>query len=184
MGYFTFGGDDKGGLGILGDLWKSEIYLLGEYINERAGGEIIPYNTLHKPASAELKKDQVSYGTNDGMPPYAILDPLLRDYFENRIDPQTLYERYTALQPERPHDWVKKVIDHVERMDYKRRQAAPLLRVSRKKTFDWIGRRVPAAKMNLHDPIVPCDVSLTVQAAPSDWFRETLSPTLKALETK
>jgi NAD+ synthase (glutamine-hydrolysing) len=180
MGYFTFGGDDKGGLGILGGLWKSEVYALSRYINERAGREVIPWNSINKPASAELKHEQVSYGSPTGMPPYEILDPLLRDYFEYRIPLSVLVNSYTGFLPQRGTDWVTKVIRHAENMDYKRRQAAPLLRVDARKTFDWIGRRVPVAKRNLHAPnIVPCEGSLIERPIPNViWFPNSLTNTL------
>ena len=184
MGYFTFGGDDKGGLGILGGLWKSEVYILARYINERAGREIIPMKTLVKPASAELKPDQVSYDPSSGLPPFEILDPLLRDYYESRVPLEDLVKSYTHLLPERPSDWVVTIIRHSEAMDFKRRQSAPLLRVDRRKTFDWAGRRVPVAKSNIHEPI---DVNTcrnfvvgTSKPPASDWFSNTLKETLSA----
>jgi NAD+ synthetase len=179
MGYFTFGGDDKGGLGILADLWKSEVYELARYINKRAGKEVIPYNTINKPASPDLKNSQVSYGSPDGMPRIDVLDPLLQDYYEHLFPLQKLYEDYTGYQLARGPDWVKRVIDHSERMDYKRRQSAPHLRVSRRKTFDWVARRVPIAKQNIHAPIQACESALVEKnIVPRAWFKNTLGPTL------
>ncbi|MBK8200851.1 MAG: NAD(+) synthase [Bdellovibrionales bacterium] len=184
MGYFTFGGDDKGGLAILGGLWKSEIYILARYINERAGREIIPIATINKPASAELKPDQVSYDPSSGLPPYEILDPLLRDYYESRIPLEDLVKSYTHLLPERPSDWVVESLVTQKAMDFKRRQAAPLLRVDRRKTFDWVGRRVPVAKRNIHEPIDlnACRKFVVGTSKPpaSDWFSNTLKRTLSA----
>lgn len=195
MGYFTFGGDDKGGLGILGGLWKSEVYRLATYINERAGKEIIPNTTIVKPASAELKPGQVSYDPSSGLPPYEILDRLLRDYYESRISLEDLVKSYTHLLPQRPADWVATIIRHSEAMDFKRRQAAPLLRVDRRKTFDWVGRRVPVAKRNIHEPLDAnnCRGLLTASSefsgsdgfrntrfSESDWFRNTLKNTLSS----
>ena len=184
MGYFTFGGDDKGGLGILGGLWKSEVYRLATYINQRAAQKLIPNATIIRPASAELKPGQVSYDPSSGLPPYEILDPLLRDYYENRVSLEELVKSYTHLLPERPVDWVVAIIRHSEAMDFKRRQAAPLLRVDRRKTFDWVGRRVPVAKRNIHESLdaKTCRDSLTVfsKSSASDWFRNTLKDTLSS----
>jgi NAD+ synthase (glutamine-hydrolysing) len=184
MGYFTFGGDDKGGLGILGGLWKSEVYRLANYINERAGKELIPNTTIVKPASAELKPGQVSYDPSSGLPPYEILDRLLRDYYESRVSLENLVKSYTHLLPERPGDWVTTIIRHSEAMDFKRRQAAPLLRVDRRKTFDWVGRRVPVAKRNIHEPldVNSCRGLMTASSefSESDWFKNTLKNTLSS----
>ncbi len=184
MGYFTFGGDDKGGLGILGGLWKSEVYRLASYINERAGKELIPIATIVKPATAELKPGQVSYDPSSGLPPYEILDRLLRDYYESRVSLENLVKSYAHLLPERPADWVVTIVRHSEAMDFKRRQAAPLLRVDRRKTFDWVGRRVPVAKRNIHEPLDAntCRgfVAVSPEFSDSDWFRNTLKNTLSS----
>lgn len=184
MGYFTFGGDDKGGLGILGGLWKSEVYRLASYINERASKELIPNATIVKPASAELKPGQVSYDPSSGLPPYEILDRLLRDYYESRVSLENLVKSYAHLLPERPADWVVTIVRHSEAMDFKRRQAAPLLRVDRRKTFDWVGRRIPVAKRNIHEPLDAntCRgfVAVSSEFSDSDWFRNALKNTLSS----
>lgn len=178
MGYFTFGGDDKGGLGILGGLWKSEVYRIARYINERAGKELIPNSTIVKPASAELKPGQVSYDPSSGLPPYDILDRLLRDYYEYRVPLKDLVKSYTHLLPERQADWVVVIIRQSESMDFKRRQSAPLLRVDRRKTFDWVGRRVPLAKRNLHESLdaSTCRGFVATQGTSfeANWFENTL----------
>lgn len=180
MGYFTFGGDDKGSLSILGGLWKSEVYALARYINQRAGKELIPVHSITKPASAELKPDQLSYSPEQGLPPYDILDPLLRDFYEERIPLQELVNKYTLYLPNRPQDWVLRVVEQSERMDYKRRQSAAILRVDRRKTFDWTGRRVPIAKSNIHEPITPCVKHLLNGDNPVTlWFQGTLGITTK-----
>lgn len=150
MGYFTFGGDDKGGLGILGDLWKMEVYAMARWINERAGREVIPRNTIDKKASAELKPGQTSEASLGA--PYWLLDPLLRDYFEYRMSAEDVDQKYRWLQPHAAEDWVYAALAHAVKQEFKRRQAAPLLRVSARKSFNWEDRRVPIGALKIARP--------------------------------
>lgn len=133
VGYATLYGDMSGGLAVLADVFKQEVYALAEHINRRAGREIIPQSTITKPPSAELRPDQTD---QDSLPPYDVLDAILRLYVEahagvDAIAQATGYDR--AL--------VERIARMVDRAEYKRRQAAPGLRVSGKAFGS--GRRLP-----------------------------------------
>lgn len=121
-GYATLYGDMNGGLAVLGDLYKTEVYELARLIN--ASGEIIPESSINKPPSAELRPNQVD---QDSLPPYGVLDKVLKGYIERRqsmdeIIAQTGYSK--AL--------VEPIMLMVDRTEYKRKQAAPVLRLRRK----------------------------------------------------
>lgn len=133
MGYATLYGDMSGGLAVLSDVFKTQVYELAEYINSRAGYDVIPDNTITKPPSAELSENQRD---EDTLPPYAILDEILRRYIELREDVSVIVDR-TDFEP----DLVQHVLRAVDQNEYKRRQAAPGLRVSGK-AFG-LGRRLP-----------------------------------------
>jgi NAD+ synthase (glutamine-hydrolysing) len=130
VGYGTLYGDLCGGLSVLGDVYKTEIYKLAAYINKDA--EIIPKNTITKPPSAELRPNQKD---SDSLPEYDVLDPILYEYIEKRTDPQDIiakgYDEAT----------VKRVLKLVNTNEFKRHQTAPVLRVS-PKAFG-VGRRMP-----------------------------------------
>ena len=130
VGYGTLYGDMAGGLSVLGDVYKTEVYELARYINK--DGEIIPESTLSKPPSAELRPDQKD---SDSLPPYDILDQVLYHYIEKRKGPKELIAMGfdEAL--------VKRVLKLVNINEFKRAQMAPVLRVS-PKAFG-VGRRMP-----------------------------------------
>ena len=130
VGYGTLYGDMCGGLSVLGDLYKMEVYALAEYMNK--DGEVIPMNTITKPPSAELRPDQKD---SDSLPDYEILDEILFEYIENRKGPSEII----ALG----HDekLVKRILRMVNMNEFKRYQTAPVLRVS-DKAFG-MGRRMP-----------------------------------------
>jgi NAD+ synthase (glutamine-hydrolysing) len=133
VGYVTLYGDMTGGLSVLSDVLKTEVYDLAEYMNERAGTEIIPRSVIEKPPSAELRPDQKD---TDTLPPYPVLDDILRRYIEyqeelHKIVNDTGYDE----------SLIKDILRRVDRNEYKRRQAPPGLRVS-SKAFG-IGRRLP-----------------------------------------
>ncbi len=130
VGYGTLYGDLAGGLSVIGDLYKTEVYDLAHYINRNR--EIIPYNILHKPPSAELKPGQKD---TDSLPPYEILDPILKLYIEERRSPTEIIE---AGYDEK---LVRRVLKMVNKNEFKRYQTAPVLRVS-PKAFG-MGRRMP-----------------------------------------
>jgi len=131
-GYATLYGDMSGGLAVLSDVFKTQVYELATYINRRAGRELIPESTITKPPSAELRPDQKDI---DSLPPYDILDDILRRYIEEGESADAI-----AMAG---HDegLVDEVLRMVDRNEYKRRQAAPGIRVTNK-AFG-LGRRLP-----------------------------------------
>jgi NAD+ synthase (glutamine-hydrolysing) len=130
VGYGTIYGDMAGGISVLGDVYKTEVYELAAHINLQK--EIIPVNTNNKPASAELRPNQKD---SDSLPLYDVLDKILFQYIEQRKGPNEL----VAMGFE------KKLVDRVLKMvntsEHKRHQSAPVLRISQK-AFG-AGRRVP-----------------------------------------
>ncbi len=133
VGYATLYGDMNGGLAVLSDVLKTKVFELAEYINERAGRDLIPRNTIDKPPSAELRPDQKD---SDSLPDYDVLDTILEAYVEDHLDVEEIVAE-TALD----RDLVSKIVRQVDQNEYKRRQAAPGIRVT-DKAFGF-GRRVP-----------------------------------------
>ena len=130
VGYGTLYGDLSGGISVIGDVYKTEIYQLAKYINRN--NEIIPVNTIIKPPSAELRPNQKD---SDSLPDYSILDPVLRLYIEGQKGPDEIIEMgYNEKL-------VNKILKMVNRNEFKRHQTAPVLRVS-PKAFG-MGRRMP-----------------------------------------
>jgi NAD+ synthetase len=135
-GYCTLYGDMSGGLAVISDLYKGEVYDLARHINH--GVEIIPESIIAKAPSAELRHDQKD---SDFLPPYDVLDPVLKAYLEeNKTLPEIVEMGY-------PRNLVKKILNLVESNEYKRQQAAPGIKVSWK-AFG-LGRRCPVAKAAL-----------------------------------
>ncbi len=130
VGYGTLYGDLAGGISVIADVYKTEVYELAHYINRH--NEIIPVNTIVKPPSAELRPGQKD---SDSLPDYAVLDPILKLYIEERKSPQ---EIIAAGNDEK---LVKRILKMVNRNEFKRYQTAPVLRVS-PKAFG-MGRRMP-----------------------------------------
>jgi NAD+ synthase (glutamine-hydrolysing) len=129
-GYGTLYGDMAGGLGILGDLYKMQVFALARYINRNC--EIIPKNIITKPPSAELRPDQKD---SDSLPPYELMDEILYQYIELRKGPAEITAQ--GYDPA----LVKRILQMVNRNEYKRNQFCPIIRVS-PKAFG-IGRRLP-----------------------------------------
>jgi NAD+ synthase (glutamine-hydrolysing) len=127
-GYGTLYGDMAGGLGVLGDLYKMQVYALARYINRN--GEVIPENILTKAPSAELRPDQKD---SDSLPDYALLDRVLYQYIELRRGPKEIEGFDAAL--------VARILRMVNANEYKRNQFCPIIRVSCK-AFG-VGRRLP-----------------------------------------
>jgi len=121
VGYGTLYGDMAGGLSIIGDVYKTDIYRLANYINRHE--EIIPQNTLTKPPSAELRPNQFD---TDSLPEYRILDSILYQYIEQQKPPERIIGQ--GITPET----VSRVINMINRNEYKRYQAPPILRISSK----------------------------------------------------
>ena len=132
-GYCTLYGDMVGALAVIGDVWKTRVYELARHANSER--EIIPQNTITKPPSAELRPGQMD---TDSLPPYEVLDPVLQAYVERYRSAEQIVEEL-ALPLER----VEQVLKLVERSEYKRQQAAPVLKVTAK-SFGT-GRRFPLA---------------------------------------
>jgi NAD+ synthase (glutamine-hydrolysing) len=130
VGYGTLYGDMNGGLAVLGDVYKTDVYKLSAYINREQ--EIIPLNSLIKPPSAELRPGQKD---TDSLPDYAVLDSILFRYIELNQSPAEItaagFDQSTVL----------KTIRMVNQNEYKRFQAPPILRVS-SKAFGF-GRKMP-----------------------------------------
>ena len=130
VGYGTLYGDMCGGLAVIGDVYKTEIFELACYINRN--GEMIPENIITKPPSAELRPDQKD---SDSLPDYGLLDQVLFQYIENRQGPEELI----AMGFDRI--LIERVLKMVNSTEWKRFQAPPILRVS-PKAFG-MGRRMP-----------------------------------------
>lgn len=130
VGYGTLYGDMCGGLSVIGDLYKTEVYSLCQYINRET--EIIPQNIISKPPSAELRPNQKD---SDSLPEYPVLDEILVQYIENRKGPNEIIDMGFDSE------LVKRVLKLVNISEYKRYQTPPILRVS-SKAFG-MGRRLP-----------------------------------------
>ena len=130
VGYGTLYGDLCGGLSVIGDVYKMEVFELARYINK--DGEVIPENTITKPPSAELRPDQKD---TDSLPEYDILDQILYQYIEKRQGPKEIIEMGFDEK------LVRRVLRLVNINEFKRHQTAPVLRVS-PKAFG-MGRRMP-----------------------------------------
>ncbi len=133
VGYCTLYGDMSGGLALISDVPKMLVYALARYVNEKE--EIIPFNTISKPPSAELAPDQLD---QDDLPPYEILDAILKAWLEE----QRSLSEIVAMGFERAV--VEDVIRRIKRNEYKRKQAPMGLKVT-SKAFG-IGRRYPTAE--------------------------------------
>ena len=133
VGYCTLYGDMVGALAVIGDLVKTRVYAICYWLNRDQ--EKIPAAILSKPPSAELRPGQMD---TDSLPPYEVLDPIVEAYVER-------YETPECIAQERgfPLDLVQQVVRLIERSEYKRQQAAPVLKVT-SKSFG-MGRRFPIA---------------------------------------
>ncbi|NOZ45241.1 MAG: NAD+ synthase [Chlorobi bacterium] len=130
VGYGTLYGDMNGGLSVIGDVYKTDVFKLARFINSEV--EIIPENTIIKPPSAELKPGQTD---QDSLPPYEILDKVLFHFIEQKLSVKEIIEKgYEA-------SLIEKILKMVNNSEYKRFQSPPILRIS-SKAFG-IGRRIP-----------------------------------------
>ncbi len=133
VGYCTLYGDMAGGLAVVGDLPKTLVYRVARAANARAGRALIPERTFTKPPSAELRPDQTD---QDTLPTYEELDDILAAYIEERLPFEAIAVRH---EPET----VRRVLRMIIASEYKRRQAAPVLKVTAKAFGE--GRRLPIA---------------------------------------
>jgi NAD+ synthase (glutamine-hydrolysing) len=138
LGYCTLYGDMSGGLAVIGDVSKSEVYALAEYYNRRRGFDAIPKTSITKIPSAELKPDQ--YDPFD----YAVVSPLVDEIIENRWSPKELTEM--GYEPRLVDD----ILDRIRSAEYKRWQAAPSIKITRK-AFG-IGWRMPIVNRSREEP--------------------------------
>jgi NAD+ synthase (glutamine-hydrolysing) len=128
VGYATIYGDMVGGYAVLKDVYKTDVFRLARHLNERAGREIVPVSTIERPPSAELRADQRD---DQSLPPYDELDPILEAYVELDRSREELEAQFDPATVER-------VLVLVDRAEYKRRQAAPGVKL-RPRAFgrDW-----------------------------------------------
>jgi NAD+ synthase (glutamine-hydrolysing) len=120
LGYATLYGDMSGGLEVIGDVSKTEVYSLARYYNNRVGGEVIPENCFNKIPSAELRPDQ--FDPFD----YSVVSPLVDDAIENRLSKEEL------IRKGYPKEVVEDSIRRIRGAEYKRRQAAPVIKITKK----------------------------------------------------
>lgn len=130
VGYGTLYGDLAGGLSVIGDVYKTDVYRLAAFINKN--GEVIPENSIAKPPSAELRPGQKD---SDSLPDYDVLDPILHLYIEERFGPQEIIDKGYDEK------LVRRILRMVNTNEFKRHQTAPVIRVT-PKAFG-VGRRVP-----------------------------------------
>ena len=130
VGYGTLYGDMCGGIAVIGDVYKMQVYELAKYINK--DGEVIPQNTITKPPSAELRPGQKD---SDSLPDYEILDPILYQYVEKRQGSKEI------IAMGFDEKLVHRILRLVNINEFKREQTSPVLRVSTK-AFG-MGRRMP-----------------------------------------
>jgi NAD+ synthetase len=135
VGYCTLYGDMCGGLAVISDVPKTMVWEMSRFINQCAGRELIPRSSIEKVPSAELRPNQTD---QDSLPPYDVLDAILFHYIEEeKVASQIIGEGFDG-------DTVRKVIKLIDRSEYKRRQAAPGLKVT-SRAFGF-GRRMPIAQ--------------------------------------
>jgi NAD+ synthase (glutamine-hydrolysing) len=145
VGYCTLYGDTNGGLGLIGDIYKTEVFELARHINHSAGRELIPNAIIEKEPSAELAPNQRD---SDSLPPYAMLDTILKYLIEGaslgsgeRTEVETGFASLSATGEGAA--LIKRIKRMIARAEYKRRQAPPILRV-RARAFGS-GRQMPIA---------------------------------------
>jgi NAD+ synthetase len=135
VGYCTLYGDMCGGLAVISDVPKTTVWQLARWINQKAGRPLIPQSSIDKVPSAELRPNQTD---QDSLPPYDVLDAILHQYVEEEKGAAEIiacgFERETVLR----------VIRLIDRSEYKRRQAAPGIKVT-SRAFGF-GRRMPIAQ--------------------------------------
>ena len=121
VGYATIYGDMAGGYGVIMDVPKTKVYELAQYRNSMAGGPVIPTSVIEKAPTAELRPDQLD---EDSLPPYEVLDPILKAYVEDDLPFDEIVEKGFD------EEVVKRTITMVDRSEYKRRQAPPGIKIT------------------------------------------------------
>ena len=130
VGYCTLYGDMCGGLAVISDVFKMQVYALARWINRER--EVIPVSSIEKPPSAELRPNQTD---QDSLPPYDVLDAILKGYVEEGLSRRDLVERGFAAEV------VNDIVRKVDLNEYKRKQAAPGLKIT--PLAFGVGRRIP-----------------------------------------
>ncbi len=148
VGYCTLYGDTNGGLGLIGDLYKTEVFALSQHVNEVAGRDLIPRAIIDKEPSAELAPEQKD---TDSLPPYPVLDEILKYLVEGeRLAPAEYLKARDFVEDLRTRPDGQALINRVRQMvarnEYKRRQAPPIIRV-RSRAFGS-GRQMPIAAVH------------------------------------
>lgn len=144
VGYATLYGDMCGALNCIGDLYKSDVYGLSDYINQHYGG-LIPETILHKAPSAELSHNQKD---SDSLPDYNHLDPMLKLYLEKDVLLGAEISRLQKIVDQIDSKEQQRIYTMIERSEFKRKQAPPILFIQRKPF--GIGRRMPVATHFTH----------------------------------
>ena len=143
VGYCTLYGDMAGGLALISDVPKTTVWEMSRWINQQAGRELIPRSSIEKVPSAELRPNQTD---QDSLPPYEVLDEIIERYVEDeRSASEIIADGFDETT-------VRRVIKLIDRSEYKRRQAAPGIKVT-SRAFGF-GRRMPIAQ-NYTQPIPP-----------------------------
>ena len=142
VGYATLYGDMNGGVNPLGDLYKMEVYALARYFNQKAEKEVVPRAIIDKAPSAELSEEQLD---SDSLPDYRLLDAVLKLYIEGRLLSESeINECKSTIEEFGPsNEEINKIHQMVNRAEFKRKQAPPIIRIQ-KKSFG-VGRRLPVA---------------------------------------
>jgi len=143
VGYCTLYGDTNGGLAVLGDVLKTEVYEIARHINESSGREIIPNSIIDKKPSAELAPNQFD---QDSLPPYDLMDAILKLYFEQKLAPEEIIMQ--GNDAKLVYDLLNKVESPAN--EFKRRQLPPTLIIS--KNAIGIGRRRPVTHRYRRNP--------------------------------
>ncbi len=143
VGYCTLYGDTNGGLAVLGDVLKTEVYEIAGHINRSAGREIIPNSIIDKKPSAELAPNQFD---QDSLPPYDLMDKVLKLYFEQKLSPEEIISE--GNDAKLVYDLLNKVESPAN--EFKRRQLPPTLIISRNAI--GIGRRRPVTHKYRRNP--------------------------------
>lgn len=138
VGYTTLYGDMTGGFNLIGDLYKTDVYALCDYFNRLHPDTLIPASIINKAPSAELAPNQKD---SDSLPEYAILDPILKLYIEGDLLPAAEYAHYQAIVDKLDPAIVARVHNMVDKAEFKRRQASPIIRLQRR-AFGF-GRQLP-----------------------------------------
>lgn len=143
VGYCTLYGDTNGGLAVLGDVLKTEVWQIARHMNEKAGREIIPNKIIDKKPSAELAPNQFD---QDSLPPYEVMDPILKMYFEQKASPAEIIA--AGNDAERVY-WILNKVEHPAN-EFKRQQLPPTLIIS--KNAIGVGRRRPISHKYRRQP--------------------------------